>query len=207
MFYASWLGVDNGPLPDEISSTCSSFPKLLAFHLKKFPSKCPCFQFLVVKVLIAFHLSYLLYSDINPGLLRADSMDSVSDAHKYSSINLRGKNIHCSQKKPSIALAEWGNHLFGIPPSEVVEPAHPASNFRAAKIRFFVKFSFNVGQEVSYMIVAVSWFCPHPNQYLLGKPAEVCCHDKLEHPGIRIYQLRRLQVDVCTAQEFSTETL
>ena len=46
---------------------------------------------------------------------------------KYSAINLCGKNIHCSQKKPSIALAEWNNHLFGTPPSEVVEPSHPAS--------------------------------------------------------------------------------
>ena len=119
--------------------TCSSFPKLLAFHLKSFPPKCPCFQFLVVKMLIAFHLSYLLYSDINPGLLRADSMDSVSDAHKYSSIRLRRKNIHCSQKKPSIALAEWGNHLFGIPPSEVVEPAHPHLILEQLKYTFLSK--------------------------------------------------------------------
>ena len=90
----------------------------------------------------------------------------------------------------------------------MVEPSHPASKLRAAKLHFFAKVSFNVGEEVSYMIVAaISFFCPHPNQYLLGKPAEVCCYDKLEHPGIRIYQLRRLQVDVCTAQELSTETL
>lgn len=107
---------------------------------------------------------------------------------KYSTINLRGKNIDCSQKKPSIALAEWDIHLYGIPPSEVVEPALPTSKLRATKIHFFSKISFTVGEEVSYMIVAaVSWFCPHPNQRLLEKPAEVWCHDKFEHPGIHSY--------------------
>ena len=56
------------------------------------------------------------------------------------------------------------------------------------KYPFFAEVSFNVGEEVSYMIVAaVSWFCPHPKQPLLGKPAEVWCHDKLEHPGIHLY--------------------
>ena len=37
------------------------------------------------------------------------------------------------------------------------------------------------------IVAAVSWFCPHPKQHLLGKPAEVLSHDKLEHPGIHSY--------------------
>ena len=86
------------------------------------------------------------------------------------------------------ASAELDGVVTGTAPSEVVEPAQSASKLRATKIPFFAEVSFNVGEEVSYMIVAaVSWFCPHPKQPLLGKPAEVWCHDKLEHPGIHLY--------------------
>lgn len=110
---------------------------------------------------------------------------------KYSAITLSGKTIGCSsssKKTPSIALSEWDSNLYGTPPSEVVEPAHPSSKFRPVKIHFFAKASFSVGEQVKYLVVAaVSWFRPHPSQHLLGKPAEVWCHENFERPGVHSY--------------------
>ncbi len=85
-------------------------------------------------------------------------------------------------------MSEWDVDLYCPPPTTLADPTHPASNYRPVKIHHFAKVSLNVGEQVQYIVVAhVSWYYPHPNQHLLGKPAQVWCPNLFEHYGLHSY--------------------
>ena len=108
---------------------------------------------------------------------------------KYSSLCLRGQWIgyaslqqKASTVKPCVLMAEWDSNLYGNPPA-VVDPDPPNSNIRAVKVHHFAKVSVNIEDQVEYMVVAVvSWYSPHPNQHMIGKPAQVWCDNIFEPP-------------------------
>lgn len=116
---------------------------------------------------------------------------------KYSSLCLKGRwigytSLHetASNVKPCIVMAEWDSNLYGNPPP-VADPTLPNSELRAVKVHNFVKISFTIDHEdlIEYMVLAVvSWYSPHLSQHVMGKPAQVWCHDLFEPPyGIHSY--------------------
>lgn len=110
---------------------------------------------------------------------------------KYTFISRNGKNIgHPNlHSSPCIVFCEWDTDLYGTTPTTtLIEPDHPDSKFRPVKVHYFAKVSFTVGEQMEYLVVAfVSWYSPHPNQHILGKPAQVWCYDIFEPSGVHSY--------------------
>ena len=62
---------------------------------------------------------------------------------KYSSLNLHGKNYNCAPRKTGkagdfFAMIKWNECLYGDYPTPIVDPNHPSSCIRPAKIHYFV---------------------------------------------------------------------
>ena len=103
--------------------------------------------------------------------------------HFISRCTLKSYAYHVSTRKPCIALDSWDIDLFGPPPSVLPNQQHPTANNRPIEIHFFAKVSFSVGNSPdvsSFVIAHVSWFKPHPDRQLIGKPAEVWCNSLYE---------------------------
>lgn len=116
---------------------------------------------------------------------------------KYSSITLGSYTYHSTGKKsakPCIAMALWDSQLFGssisLPNSE-----QPEANVRPVNILYFVKASFQHATSSNTLVLArASWYSPHPNRYVIGKPAKVWCPDLYESFGIHSFlQLKYLK--------------
>ena len=125
----------------------------------------------------------ILYKKLTPN---SNNMSVNSVFVKYKSACLKGKKYGNSHgKNPCIALALWNNDVFGLPPTRLPEPTHPNSKFRPVKVRSFIRASVEVDDSVKQLsLAAVSWFKPHPNKDLIGKPAEIWCHSEYEDGGV-----------------------
>lgn len=130
-----------------------------------------------------------LYQKLNP----SDNNISVNSVFvKYRSAILKGKKYGCSHgRNPCIAIALWDNDLFVPPPTRLPNPTHPDCKLRLVKVHNIIKASvkFNVqcdeSKSVSQFILAVvSWFKPHLNNELVGKPAQIWSHNDFENGGI-----------------------
>ena len=116
---------------------------------------------------------------------------------KYSSITLKGKTYGSSGKRdqthPYVAFASWDlSQLYGLPPSTLPDAAlHPDSNERPVNVHYYVTATVSWEHDEQSMhhwtLARVSWFFPHPQRYVLGKPAQVWCVNMFESFGIHSY--------------------
>ena len=108
---------------------------------------------------------------------------------KYTSLSLRGKSYSCSRSSrtgsPYVALAEWDEHIFGSPPTPLIDATHPDSKFRPVKIRHYIKASVSCRENVSQLLLAaVQWYRPHPSKNSIGKPVQIWMHNVFEDSAI-----------------------
>lgn len=126
-------------------------------------------------------------------------IENPSDIHpneiylKYSQIHFKRKTIgYPSLKqragKPYIVLAEWDKNLYGNPPTAIPDPDHPDSKIRPVKIEFFTKVPFTIKGCIDHLFIAVvSWYSPHSNHNIFGKPVKVWHSDQFEEQGVHTY--------------------
>lgn len=112
--------------------------------------------------------------------------------HKYSAITLASCTYNSTGKntaKPTIAMAKWDHDVFGTPPTPLPDVAtHPNSHVRPVNIHHFAKVTFVHGTTSSELVFAnASWYSPHPNRRIIGKPAEVWCSKLCETFGIHSF--------------------
>ena len=136
-------------------------------------------------VLTDKHVSYLstIYAKLHPQSM-ISSPNSIYK--KYLSINLHGKQFLASAKTSTlfVALAHWDETIFGPFPTPLYNQLERNSSFRPVKIHHFGSVSFSVGDEVSNLPIAVcSWYLPHQQFGRIGKPVQIWCADKFEHPS------------------------
>lgn len=120
---------------------------------------------------------------------------------KYSSVTLGSSTYHSTGKnsvKPCIAMASWDSELFGrstsLPDLEL-----PMANVRPVNILYFAKASFQHDTNSDTLVLAcVSWYTPHPNRHIIGKPAEVWCPDLNEPFGTHSFLPLRYIKSRCT---------
>lgn len=119
---------------------------------------------------------------------------SINSCFKqYSNIQISGKMFFSSMKKSShnyISLALWDVDMFGRARSRLPQPDIQDKNehVRPIEIHYFASISYvysHVGAEVngSEVFAVASWFSPHPNRYMLGKPADIWCKSIYEISG------------------------
>ena len=84
----------------------------------------------------------------------------------------------------------WKTHMsiretiFGPFPTPLYNQLECNSSFRPVKIHHFGSVSFSVGDEVSNLPIAVClWYLPHQQFGRIGKPVQIWCADKFEHPS------------------------
>ena len=108
---------------------------------------------------------------------------------KYCSISFKNKTIGCSKSRTSCNLiARWDVDLYGKPPTTLAEPYFPSSLFRPINLHYFAKVTFTISEQRKSTIIAiVSWYAPHPNQFTLGKPAEIWCSSIFEASGLHSF--------------------
>ena len=94
---------------------------------------------------------------------------------KYCSISFKNKTIGCSKSRTSCNLiARWDVEMYSKPPTTLAEPYFPSSLFRPINLHYFAKVTFTISEQRKSTIIAIiSWYAPHPNQFTLGKPAEI----------------------------------
>ena len=87
-------------------------------------------------------------------------------------------------------MAEWDSALFGPPPTPIPEPAHPDSKFRPVRIKHYIKASVVIGDsepQDHLLLAVVSWYLPHTNKNVVGKPAQIWCYNKFESGGVHSF--------------------
>ena len=119
---------------------------------------------------------------------------SINSCFKqYSSIQISGKMFNSCMKKSShnfISLALWDVDIFGRPRSQLPRPDIQDANehIRPIEISYFATISYiynidGVEKDGSETFAIASWFLPHPNRYILGKPADIWCKSVFEISG------------------------
>lgn len=115
------------------------------------------------------------------------TVDVNSCFRKYSSASILGVNYVSTSKKSShknIAIAEWKSSVFGPPCSTLPGPYSPNEHKRPIKILYFAEVAYNINNTPAKQVFAVSsWFAPHPERYLLGRPAQIWCKGLFEVDG------------------------
>lgn len=114
---------------------------------------------------------------------------------KYSSITLKGKTYSSSGKrtqKPFIAQASWSEDLFGAPPTRLPDThdiTNVHANERPVNVHYYLRATFSgPNDKIDTLILAsVSWYFPHPNQSVIGKPAQVWCKNMYESFGVHSF--------------------
>lgn len=108
---------------------------------------------------------------------------------KYSNMTLKGKLYTSSGKrtqKPFIALASWNEEIFGALPTRLPDTDDIMNaNKRPVNVHHYFKATFTrPNDKIDTMIFAyVSWYFPHPNLSVIGKPAQVWCKNMFESFG------------------------
>lgn len=63
-------------------------------------------------------------------------------------------------------------------------------NNRPCNVHYYLKASVLVGNDENSLLLAhVSWLFPHPEQYRLGKPAQLWCNNMYESFGLHSFVL------------------
>lgn len=113
---------------------------------------------------------------------------------QYKSLVINGK-VYKSfeiENSPFIALAHWDETLYGSSPTPLPNGIHPDSKHRPVKIHYFVKATFSKFTaadsdqgpvSTSLLLAYVSWYFPHEDQQIIGKPAQVWCRNFFEVSG------------------------
>ena len=85
---------------------------------------------------------------------------------------------------PRVALAYWDIAGFGPFPTPLYNTWECNSIFCPVKIHHFALISFSFEDEVvSHILIAVcSWYLPHSKVAKCGKPVQLWCAKKFEHP-------------------------
>lgn len=141
-------------------------------------------------------LSFLqtLYMKLHPEIEVQSRVVPNSTHFQYKSLVINGKVYRSSdkEKSPFIALAHWDEAMYGPSPNPVPNAIHPDSKHRPVKIHFFVKATFSnfavAGSNhepftTDLLLAYVSWYFPHEDQLIIGKPAQVWCKNLFEVPG------------------------
>ena len=142
-----------------------------------------------------------LFGKLNP---QAVEYGSNSTYLRYYSVTINGKVYGSSENKstPFVAMARWEDTIYGPPPTTLPNRGHPDAKFRPVKIHYYVKASFSVPTDeqspsiTSYLLAYVSWYYPHNDQQLLGKPAQLWCSELCERPGVHSF----VPIDQLTAR-------
>lgn len=84
-------------------------------------------------------------------------------------------------------MATWDSDIFGRPPTMLPNSEHPSAHLRPVKIHHFIKATVEHVTKSTLVLAQVSWYCPHPNRDIIGKPAEVWCPNLYETFGIHSF--------------------
>lgn len=131
----------------------------------------------------------------------SSSIEVNSCIRKYSSASISGVSFGTSLRKSScknIAIAEWNLDYFGRPHSSLPEPHSPREHMRPVEIAYFAQVTYSIHESPSEQMFAVSsWFAPHPQRYLLGRPVELWCKSLFEVSGTHSFIPCNLLISQC----------
>ena len=145
----------------------------------------------------SIELMYLkqLYSKVFPN---ENDVQVNSIYTKYLSLTLKGEMYQSSGKrsqKPYVVLASWDkDELFGSPPTQLPDSESSNANERPVNIHYYLKATVS-GSDNVLMLASVSWFYPHPDRCILGKPAQLWCSNMFE--SFSIYSFLPLNHLIC----------
>ncbi len=147
--------------------------------------------------LSSFRSKHIINSSLNGYLqilyakLSTSSVEVPSAGWKYSSVNMKSKQLGCSKSpssSSSIVLALWKTDLFGQPSLLDVDDVeqhlvNQSEILRAARINSIILHRATI-EEKTHLLVSLSWFKFHRVMFKLGKPLTVWCPDLFEAEGI-----------------------
>ena len=119
----------------------------------------------------------------------SSDIDMPSICWKYTSVTIRGKVLGCHNNhshSSSVVSALWRNDLFGHPLSSIVEDLVSTDQMvRPARINSFRLHRLQIHDEnITFLLVTLSWFKFHPGMLRLGKPLTIWCSTVFEIDGI-----------------------
>ena len=110
---------------------------------------------------------------------------------KYQSITLNGREYRSSgnqASKPVVVQATWNEGLYGNPPTTLPSNTLVPSSHRPVNIHYFMQTFYTINNStVSVVYAYVSWFFPHPDRFVVGKPAELWCRSHYEVFGLHSF--------------------
>ena len=118
----------------------------------------------------------LLFQRLHP---QTQNMLVISVFTKYSSLEIRGKRYNANQA--SIYMVKWDQTLFQQQPNIMEEALqiHFDLTVDQQESTILVKCHSTLlkvhSSPVKLVFARVSWYYPHTNRYMLGKPVQVWC--------------------------------
>ena len=119
----------------------------------------------------------ILYNKLYPSV-NFDSSSIPSIFLKYSSITVSGfvYGSESARVRNSVVMAEWETSILGPVKQYVDVPITASFQSRPVLVRYYAKHTVTVNSEItSHLFAVVSWFFPHPNHCLFGKPVTIWC--------------------------------
>lgn len=124
-----------------------------------------------------------LYTDLYKVSRSALIMSSCFQQYSSAKINSKQFGTHKTRTaSSSLAMAIWDSNYFSLSPTM---PSTSTTVVRPVRINSFCKHSLLIdGQNITHLLVLLSWFRYHPKNNDFGKPTTVWYHDLFESFGI-----------------------
>ena len=110
---------------------------------------------------------------------------------RYSSVTIGTYVYHSTGKqssKPCIAMATWDTRVLGAFPTTLPDSDDPNASTQPVNIHYFLKVNFECATDSNVLLLArVSWYSPHPDRHIIGKPAEVWRRNLYESFGLHSF--------------------